>query len=73
MAEILIFFPIHTVYVNQEDSMQGNAYSSLKSLGPSQRRNSPSVMTQIARELENPTPFSFSDLICLGLVITLST
>ena len=34
MAEILIFFPIHTVYVNQEDSMQGNAYSSLKSLGP---------------------------------------
>jgi len=37
MAEILIFFPIHTVYVNQEDSMQGNAYSSLKSLEPSQQ------------------------------------
>ena len=53
--------------------MQGNAYSSLKSLGPRQRGNSPPVMTQIARELENPTPFSFSDLICLGLVITLST
>ncbi|RKY76960.1 hypothetical protein DRQ12_09075 [candidate division KSB1 bacterium] len=72
MAEILIFFQF-TVYVNQEHSMQGNAYSSLKSLGPSQRGDSPSVMTQIARELENPTPFSFSDLICLGLVITLST